>query len=197
MRGDVSFQLRGAKRIAQLVQRSARDLEEPRELLVLARESFSDVAAHRIRCIFRLRSKFEIAREALLLRQLEHQDPYLIGELPDNQILVASRSTHVLWKSTLCASSISSGFESATTKPSKIRDVSAPQSAHLLHRPGFSLHRPGFSLHRPGSTLHRLGSTLHRIGSTLHRPGSTLHRLGSTLHRPGSTSHRPAYANHF
>ena len=97
MSGDVPFQLRGAKRISQLVQRSARDFEEPGELFVLAGESLRDVAAHGVHRVFRLRVKLKIPREALSLRQLEHQDTYLIGKLPDNQVLVPFCSTHVAW----------------------------------------------------------------------------------------------------
>ena len=183
MRRDVSFQLCGAKRIAQLVQRSARDLEEPCELLVLAPKTFRDIAAHGIRRIFRLRVELEIAPKARSIGQLEHQDPYLIGKLPDNQVLVPSCSSHVGWESTARASTISLRIDSAMTKPCKIRNFGAPRSAHLLHRPESTSHRPDSTSHRPEATLHRLGSTSHR--------------LGSTSHRPGSTSHRPAHANHF
>jgi hypothetical protein len=98
--GDVSFQLRGAKRIAQLIQGSPRDLEKPRELLVFASESFRDVPAHRVHRVFRLRVELEIACEALALRHLEHRDAYLIRELPDNQILVPFCSSHAVSTST-------------------------------------------------------------------------------------------------
>jgi hypothetical protein len=97
---DVPFQLRAAKAIAQLVQRSAGNLEEARELLVLAPESFRDVSADGVDCIFRLRMELEIARETLSLGQLEHEDPNLIGELPDDQILVPFCYPHSAWEST-------------------------------------------------------------------------------------------------
>ena len=72
---------------------------EARELLVLAPESFRDVAAHGVQRIFRLGMELEVAREALSLGQLEHQDANLICELPDNQILVPSCSPHIALES--------------------------------------------------------------------------------------------------
>jgi hypothetical protein len=196
VRGDVPFQLRRAKRIAQLVQRSARDLQKPGELLVLATKSFRDVAAHRIHRVFRLRMELEIAREAVSPCQLEHQDPDLIGELPHNQVLIPSCAPHIAARSTTRAPWISLRIDFATTKPCRTCNANPARSAHLLHRPGSDSHRPGSDLHRPGSDSHRPGSDSHRPGSDSHRPGSDLHRPGSDSHRPGSDLRRPGSDSH-
>jgi hypothetical protein len=64
---------------------------------VLAAEPFRDIAAHGVHRVFRLRMELQIAPEALSFGQFEHQDPDLIGELPDNQILVPSCCGHICW----------------------------------------------------------------------------------------------------
>jgi hypothetical protein len=90
------FQSSSAEGIAQLVQRSPRDPQKSCELDVLATESFSDVSAHRVRCIFCLRAKLEIFRERVALGQVKDANPNLIRELPCNQFLVPCRSRHAI-----------------------------------------------------------------------------------------------------
>ena len=59
-----------------------------------ATESFRDVSAYGIHRIVGLRSKFEIALKCGPLGQREYLDPHLVGQLPDDQIGVMTRTSH-------------------------------------------------------------------------------------------------------
>ena len=169
---------------------------------MLTPESFRDIPAHRVRCVLGLRMQPLIPCECRPFGVREDENTNLIGELPDNQVLIPACTAHGDGWSTSLAAAVSSQIVHA--RHLRCRTRNRPRSHTLpflnpnmcTHRPGSDLHRPGSDLHRPGSNLHRPESDLHRPESNLHRPGSDSHRPGSNLHRPGEAClHQPGAAS--
>jgi len=85
--GNVPFQLRASKAVAQFVQRPARDFKIAGELgMRWTAESFCDVAANGLDRIFSLRAGLEVGEERSSSREPEDDDPDGIRELPGNEL---------------------------------------------------------------------------------------------------------------
>ena len=83
--------------VGHLVAGSPGDFEEPRELGVsLAPTALRDVSTDRACGILALALRLEVCRERRLGGELEHFDPYLLGESPDNQLREVANRRHAV-----------------------------------------------------------------------------------------------------
>jgi hypothetical protein len=92
---DVTLLHRAPHRVAELIERSSRVDQVPREVLVgFARESFSDVSTNRIRCVVCLLPRLEVTRELRSRCELENVRSDLIADFPDKQLRVVIHFLH-------------------------------------------------------------------------------------------------------